>query len=49
MLGDCEQLLGAITVDMPMLLWRTRWAELVALLRAAGHIPDKLVQVLGSL
>ncbi len=37
-LRDCERLLAAIGSDMPGELWRPRWAGLVALLRAVGHV-----------
>ena len=41
-LGDCERLLAAIGQDMPTDLWRPRWAGLVALLRAVGHVLKKV-------
>lgn len=37
-LSDCERLLAEIQKDMPTELWRPRWAGLVALLRAVGHV-----------
>jgi hypothetical protein len=37
-LGDCQRLLDVITADMPTELWKPRWAGLVALLRAVGHV-----------
>ena len=37
-LRDCERLLDVIRPDMPTELWRPRWAGLVALLRAVGHV-----------
>jgi hypothetical protein len=41
-LRDCQRLLDIITADMPTELWRPRWAGLVALLRAVGHVLDKV-------
>ncbi len=41
-LSDCERLLGELTPEMPATLWRPRWAGLVALLRAVGHVLDKV-------
>jgi len=41
-LGDCERILADIKEDMPSELWRPRWAGLVALLRAVGHVLDKV-------
>lgn len=41
-LADCEQLLEAITTDMSASLWRPRWAGLISLLRAVGHVLDKV-------
>lgn len=41
-LRDCERLLAAIGPDMPGELWRPRWAGLVALLRAVGHVLEKV-------
>jgi hypothetical protein len=37
-LGDCERVLDVINADMSTELWRPRWAGLVALLRAVGHV-----------
>ena len=37
-LRDCENLLAAIHADLSSELWRPRWAGLVALLRAVGHV-----------
>ena len=37
-LHDCETLLAAIKSDISSNLWRPRWAGLVALLRAVGHV-----------
>lgn len=41
-LSDCERLLEDLTPEMPASLWRPRWAALVALLRAVGHVLDKV-------
>lgn len=41
-LRDCQLLLEIIASDMPSELWRPRWAGLVALLRAVGHVLDKV-------
>lgn len=41
-LGDCEGVLASIEKDMLSELWRPRWAGLVALLRAVGHVLDKV-------
>ena len=41
-LGDCERLLDAMPADMATVLWRPRWVGLVALLRAVGHVLEKV-------
>jgi hypothetical protein len=41
-LSDCESVLASIKEDMPTVLWRPRWAGLVALLRAVGHVLAKV-------
>ena len=41
-LSDCERVLGSMKEDMPSELWRPRWAGLIALLRAVGHVLDKV-------
>ncbi|MGH7221396.1 MAG: hypothetical protein ACREI1_13840 [Nitrospiraceae bacterium] len=41
-LGDCESLLADLTREPPNALWRPKWAGLVALLRAVGHVLDKI-------
>ena len=41
-LSDCEGVLASIKEDMRSELWRPRWAGLVALLRAVGHVLDKV-------
>ena len=41
-LVDCESLLADLTREPPNALWRPKWAGLVALLRAVGHVLDKI-------
>ncbi|HEV8662006.1 MAG TPA: hypothetical protein VGT06_02510 [Candidatus Methylomirabilis sp.] len=41
-LRDCQRVLDHITGDMRTELWRPRWAGLVALLRAVGHVLKKV-------
>jgi hypothetical protein len=41
-LRDCGSLLAELTEEPPDELWRLRWAGLVALLRAVGHVLDKI-------
>ena len=41
-LGDCESLLADLAREPPDALWRPKWAGLVALLRAVGHVLDKI-------
>lgn len=41
-LKDCEYLLTEISKDLWGPLWRLRWAGLIALLRAVGHVLAKV-------
>ena len=41
-LRDCELLLADLNNEPQSELWRLRWAGLVALLRAVGHVLDKV-------
>ena len=41
-LSDCERVLGSMKEEMPSELWRPGWAGLIALLRAVGHVLDKV-------
>jgi hypothetical protein len=41
-LGDCRRVLEALEGDMSTVFWRPRWAGLVALLRAVGHVLVKV-------
>ena len=41
-LRDCGSLLAELTKDPPAELWRLRWAGLVTLLRAVGHVLHKI-------
>jgi hypothetical protein len=41
-LSDCEAALGDLRSGATGLLWRTRWVSVVTLLRAVGHVLDKV-------
>jgi hypothetical protein len=41
-LGDCRRVLEALEADLSTAFWRPRWAGLMALLRAVGHVLDKV-------
>jgi hypothetical protein len=41
-LSDCELALKDFEAAGPTPYWRTRWTALVALLRAVGHVLDKI-------
>jgi hypothetical protein len=41
-LGDCRRVLEVLEADMSTAFWRPRWAGLMALLRAVGHVLDKV-------
>jgi hypothetical protein len=41
-LSDCELALRDFEAAAPTAYWRTRWTALIALLRAVGHVLDKI-------